>query len=213
MRQWLPVSTSPKGRLALTAVREFGTRPYDEVTVGELASAADVTTGALYHHFQNKLGLYTFVRIDVERRLLDRMEGAAAAEGRVGNSALKAALAVGFDFAVHQGFIELLGEHPGGKADDPLVELLARLTHPAPSPLARLLAAAWRAAIYSVAEGAKPESVRTALTALDVDLRPHEPPHADGDHSRSPEAGPRRAQTTPPGQAAPIESEDRGPLA
>ena len=79
MREWIPVSTSPKGRLALAAVREFGARPFDEVTVGELAAAADVTTGALYHHFGSKLGLYAFVRDDVEQRLLDRMEGAIAA--------------------------------------------------------------------------------------------------------------------------------------
>ena len=52
---------------------------FDEVTVGELAAAADVTTGALYHHFGSKLGLYAFVRADVEQRLLDRMEGAIAA--------------------------------------------------------------------------------------------------------------------------------------
>ena len=79
MREWIPVSTSPKGRLALAAVKEFGARPFDEVTVGELAAAAKVTTGALYHHFGSKLGLYAFVREDVERRLLDRMEGAIAA--------------------------------------------------------------------------------------------------------------------------------------
>ena len=79
MREWIPVSTSPKGRLALAAVKEFGARPFEEVTVGELAAAAKVTTGALYHHFGSKLGLYAFVREDVERRLLDRMEGAIAA--------------------------------------------------------------------------------------------------------------------------------------
>ena len=68
MREWIPISTSPKGRLALAAVKEFGARPFDEVTVGELAAAAKVTTGALYHHFGSKLGLYGFVREDVERR-------------------------------------------------------------------------------------------------------------------------------------------------
>ncbi len=57
MRNWIPVSTSPKGRLALAAVKEFGARPFDEVTVGELAAAARVTTGALYHHFGSKLAL------------------------------------------------------------------------------------------------------------------------------------------------------------
>src|ERR687892_2703523 len=101
MRNWIPVSTSPKGRLALAAVKEFGARPFDEVTVGALASAAKVTTGALYHHFGSKLGLYAFVREDVERRLLDRMEGAVAA------SDLTSALLVGLAFAVREGFLRL----------------------------------------------------------------------------------------------------------
>jgi AcrR family transcriptional regulator len=39
-------------------------------------------TGALYHHFGSKLGLYDLMRDDVERRLLDRMEGAIAASAR-----------------------------------------------------------------------------------------------------------------------------------
>ncbi len=78
MREWIPVSSSPKGRLALQALREYGRRRSDVVTVGEIAAEAGVTTGPLYHHFRNELGLYTFVRDDVERRLIDRMQGAAA---------------------------------------------------------------------------------------------------------------------------------------
>ena len=114
MREWVPVSTSPKGRLALAAVREFGARPFDDVTVGELASAADVTTGALYHHFGSKLGLYAFVREDVERRLLDRMEGALAASATASDrsAAVTTALLVGFDFAVREGFLRILGTRP-----------------------------------------------------------------------------------------------------
>lgn len=96
MREWIPISTSPKGRLALAAVKEFGARPFGDVTVGELAAAADVTTGAIYHHFGSKLGLYAFVRRDVERRLIDRMEGAAEFARQ---HAVRAALQVGFDFA------------------------------------------------------------------------------------------------------------------
>lgn len=172
MREWLPVSTSAKGRLTLTAVRMFGTHPYDEVTVGELVSAAEVTTGALYHHFDSKLGLYSFVRRDVERRLLDRMEGAAATRQSVNGSALRSALLVGFDFAVKQDFIELLGKHPSDQAADPLVELLARLTDPAPRSTAWLIAAAWRAAINLVARGETQEQVRSALATLDVVVSP-----------------------------------------
>jgi AcrR family transcriptional regulator len=166
MREWIPVSTSAKGRLVLTAVRTFGTRPFEEVTVGELAAAAGVTTGSLYHHFENKLGLYEFVRTDVERRLLDRIEGAASALGDHPD-AVTGALLVGFDFAVSQDFSRLLGEPPSGSTDS-LVTLIATLSAPAPAPLGRVLAAAWRAAVLSVADGVATEQARAALAALRV---------------------------------------------
>ena len=165
MREWVPVSTSPKGRLALAAVREFGARPFDEVTVGELATAAGVTTGALYHHFESKLGLYRFVRADVERRLLDRMEGAGAAGGG-GPHGLTAALVVGFDFAVAQGFTRLLGDPPPGPEEDAVVALVTRLSRPDPVPMGRVLAAAWRAALVAVAEGVPADQAREVLRTL-----------------------------------------------
>jgi AcrR family transcriptional regulator len=169
VREWIPVSTSPKGRLALAAVRAFGAQPFDEVTVGALATSAEVTTGALYHHFGSKLGLYAFVRDDVERRLLDRMEGALAAYDASDRSpAVAAALLVGFDFAVREGFLRILGEPPAGADHDRLAELLTASTAPAPPVLGRVLAAAWRAALLAVAEGAEPQEARAALGALDV---------------------------------------------
>jgi len=170
VREWIPVSTSPKGRLALAAVREFGARSFDEVTVGELARAADVTTGALYHHFGSKLGLYTFVRDDVERRLLDRMEGALAAAGdeEDRSAGTRAALLVGFDFAVRESFLHLLGAPPPGGQQDALVDLLRSSTPSASPVLGSVLAAAWRAALGAVAAGSRPQEARAALLALDV---------------------------------------------
>lgn len=165
VREWVPVSTSPRGRLALAAVRAFGSRPFDEVTVGELAAAAGVTTGALYHHFDSKLGLYRFVRDDVERRLLDRMEGAVAA-GTAGPGTVTAALVVGFDFAVAQGFSRLLGDPAPGPGEDAVVALLTRISEPAPAPLGRVLAAAWRAALVAVAEGVPADQARDVLRSL-----------------------------------------------
>ncbi len=169
MREWIPVSTSPKGRLALAAVTEFGARSFGEVTVGELAAAARVTTGALYHHFGSKLGLYAVVREDVERRLLDRMEGAAAAaEGEADRSAAVAtALLVGFDFAVREGFLRILGVPPAGSEHDRLAEMLIATTAPASPVLGRVLAAAWREALSAVAEGAEPLQARAALLAFE----------------------------------------------
>jgi AcrR family transcriptional regulator len=157
VHDWVPVSTSPKGRLALAAVREFGGRSFDEVTVTELATAANVTTGALYHHFGSKLGLYAFVRTEVEQRLIDRMEGALAASAPV-----TAALVIGFDFAIQEGFLRILGDPPAGERDR-LSELLGGVTTPV---LGRMLAAAWRAALAAVADGGDPEQARTAVTAL-----------------------------------------------
>ena len=171
MREWIPISTSPKGRLALAAVEQFGERPFDDVTVGELAAAADVTTGTLYHHFGSKLGLYDFVRNDVERRLLDRMEGAIEASAPSDRSAaVMTALVIGFDFAVREGFLRILGDPPAGTEHDRLADLLSASTAPASPVLGRVLAAAWRAALVAVAEGSDPQQARAALLALEVRL-------------------------------------------
>jgi AcrR family transcriptional regulator len=169
MREWIPVSTSPKGRLALAAVKQFGARPFDEVTVGELAAEAKVTTGVLYHHFGSKLGLYAFVRKDVEQRLLDRMEGAIAASDPASDrsAAVTAALLVGFDFAVRERFFPILGTPPPGTGADRLAELLSANTAPASRILGGMLAAAWRAALVAVADGAEPQQARTALLAFE----------------------------------------------
>ena len=171
VHNWIPVSTSPKGRLALAAVKEFGARPFDEVTVAELATAAQVTTGALYHHFGSKLGLYAFVREDVERRLLDRMEGAVAAStGSDRAAAVTTALLVGLDFAVREDFLRILGDPPAGTDRDRLAEMLSGSAIPATPLLGPVLAAAWRAALAAIAEGAEPEHARAAIAALRLRL-------------------------------------------
>jgi AcrR family transcriptional regulator len=130
-----------------------------------------VTTGSLYHHFGSKVGLYTFVRAEAERRLLDRMEGAAAAAGAAdgGAAAVQAALLIGFDFATDQGFMRLLGEPHPARQVDPVAELLAELSDRGRTPIAGMLAAAWRAALGAVAEGASVEAAREALAALSLD--------------------------------------------
>lgn len=170
MREWIPISTSPKGRLALAAAREFGAHPYAEVTVAGLAAAADVTTGALYHHFESKLGLYQFVRADVERRLLDRMAGAATATPTADLGArLSAALGVGFDFAVGARFTWLLSEPPMDEAQDALAAELLLLFPSLARPIDAILAAAWRAAVGSAARGTNPDDARAALMRIRIE--------------------------------------------
>ena len=158
VRDWIPTSVSPKGRLVLAALEAFGRDGYAAVAVADLARAADTTTGPLYHHFESKLGLYSFVREDVERRVLDRMEGALEAGAEPAE-----AMVVAFDFARRAGFVRMLSEpHPDGRPD-PVAALLAdRLA----APLGTMLAAAWRAALAASADGAPDEAVRAAIRAM-----------------------------------------------
>jgi AcrR family transcriptional regulator len=177
VREWVPISSSAKGRLALRALEDFGAKGFETVTVVDIAAAAGVTTGSLYHHFGSKVGLYTFVRAEAERRLLDRMGGAAEAtrarDGRA--AAVRAALLIGFDFATRQGFTRLLGEPHPARGVDPVADLLAELCDGGRTPIAGMLAGAWRAALAAVAEGTSVEAAREALAAVTVDeavLRP-----------------------------------------
>jgi AcrR family transcriptional regulator len=170
MREWVPVSTSARGRLALRALEEFGARGFDAVNVAEVATAAGVTTGSLYHHFGSKLGLYGFVRDEAERRLLDRMEGAAAARAADGPAAaMRGALLVGFDFATSRRFARLLGEPHPARDVDPVAELLAEIGNGGRTPIARMLAAAWREALIAVATGVPAAHARAGVGALTVD--------------------------------------------
>ena len=161
MPEWIPTRGSARGRLVLAALDAFGRHGYAAVPVADLARAAHTTTGPLYHHFGSKLGLYAFVREDVERRVLDRLEGALDA-----GAAPADALVAAFDYAARAGFVRMLSEpHPDGRAD-PVAALLAARLAPAPAPLGAMLAAAWRAALAASAGGAADDAVRSAIAQL-----------------------------------------------
>jgi len=169
MRDWLPTPASAKGRLVLAALAAFGRQGYAAVSVAELARAAATTTGPLYHHFESKLGLYAFVRKDVERRVLDRLEGALAVDADPAE-----ALIVAFDYVARADFARMLSEaHPDGRTDPIAVLLTERLVH-APAPLGSMLAAAWRAALAATAEGVSDDAARAAIRSLAIS-RPRPP--------------------------------------
>jgi AcrR family transcriptional regulator len=58
--------------LIATAKELFGERGYSGAGIEEIAKRAGVTTGALYHHFGNKRGLFRAVAISMEVELLER---------------------------------------------------------------------------------------------------------------------------------------------
>jgi AcrR family transcriptional regulator len=163
VRNWVPVPGSAKARLIEAATYHFERAGFDNVGVGDLAAKAGVTTGALYHHFGSKLGLYTTVRDDFERRITDRMEGAAASVDGSGHPAVRAALLVAFDAAVRFDVCRLLGEPTPAERSDPVAATLRSMLPPRLDVAAVMLAAAWRAALLSVADGTTSGKARAAL--------------------------------------------------
>ncbi|MFD2172207.1 TetR/AcrR family transcriptional regulator [Tumebacillus lipolyticus] len=162
MKANIPIPGTAKARLLEHAIEDFGTKGYDGVNVVELAQKSGVTTGSLYHHFGNKLELYKTVRAEMERRVLDRMEGASAVIER-STAKIRAALLVGFDAAVKFDACRLLGEQdPSGRSDQ-VAELLAVLREQEPAGVEHLLVALWRAALLAVADGQPADRARSAL--------------------------------------------------
>lgn len=162
MREWVPVPGTAKARLVEAAVHQFETAGYDGVNVTELAAKADVTTGSLYHHFDSKLGLYLVVREEMERRVVDRMVGAAAAA----DNPASAALLVAFDAAVHFGVCRILAEPLPVPREDPVADTLRPLLPKRLRAAPAILAASWRAALTTVVDGVPSTTARASLSYL-----------------------------------------------
>jgi AcrR family transcriptional regulator len=141
----------------------FSAEAFEDVNVVALCEAANVTTGTLYHHFQTKLGLYEVVRLEVERRTLDRIAGALAARADdPPDVAVRAALLVGFDYVVDAGRVRLVAAPvPAGRED--LLEAAVRSTLDPRGPGARVWLAAWRAALMCTLDGFSVAAARRTL--------------------------------------------------
>ena len=153
---------SARRRLLDAAVEVFERDGFETAGVIDIASAAGVTTGSLYHHFGSKLGLFQVIRREMERRIRDRLEGAVVAAGG-GRSGVATALLVAFDAAAKLKVQRILSESPPGVSEDTLTRALADLSAPAPAAAATVLLGAWRAALASAAAGEPIEQVRTGL--------------------------------------------------
>jgi AcrR family transcriptional regulator len=168
--EWIPTQSSAKGRLVLAALERFADDGYDDVGVGDLSAAAGVTTGALYHHFGSKLGLYAVARTDIERRVLDRLHGAVAARsGDLPGAAARAALLVAFDFLVDQRLARLLAEPHPDRPSDPIERYVASVADQGDVPIGSVLVAAWRAALRGVIDGVRADRARAALSAIHIE--------------------------------------------
>jgi AcrR family transcriptional regulator len=160
----VPLPGSSVARLIDAGIAEFQARGYEGAGVADIAAAAGVTTGALYHHFRNKPGLYAVIREEMERRITERIEGAAGALGG-GRAGAAGALLVAFDAAVRFGVTRILAEPDPGHGSDAVVAVLADAAS-LPEVRARCLVGAWRAALAAAADGAGADQARAALNWL-----------------------------------------------
>jgi AcrR family transcriptional regulator len=74
-------SAATRGVLIAAARRLWGARGYAEVGTPEIATAAGVTRGAMYHQFADKAALFVAVVEVVEQDVMDRMATLVAASG------------------------------------------------------------------------------------------------------------------------------------
>ena len=77
-----PATKSSETREAILrgARQLFGERGYGSVTNKDLAAAAGVTTGALYHYVESKLDLYLEVHRDMQVRIYGRFQEAESSQ-------------------------------------------------------------------------------------------------------------------------------------
>jgi AcrR family transcriptional regulator len=117
--------------------------------VTDIARDAGATTGALYHHFGSKAGLFATLREEMERRVRDRMEGAFAAVGG-GRAGLAAAL--------RSGSTPPCASRPSASSATRRARRARR-----PAADAALLLGTYRAALAAVAGGVPASEARSAL--------------------------------------------------
>ena len=153
----------------------FGGSGFASTSVDELAAAARVTTGALYHHFPTKAALFEAVFEQVHNELLEASMAAGA-----GVTDELEFLALGFESFLDEvlkpdvarivitdapavlgleRFVELDERHIFG----PIAEVLGRLSAPEPETLARLFLGALTRGAMLIAGSPDPAATRDSV--------------------------------------------------
>lgn len=151
MNEWIPIPGSNKEKIIKVALEEFSLTGFQGVNIAELASKADITTGAIYHHFGSKAKLYEIIRTDMEQRMIDRMEGAASLFDQE-DEALEAALVTGLNFAVKMNICKLLSEEKSYSHKAEIEEFLTTMCLKENLPLEVVVISSWRSILKSIFE-------------------------------------------------------------
>ncbi|MFF2754418.1 TetR/AcrR family transcriptional regulator [Psychrobacillus sp. NPDC058041] len=151
MKNWIPIPGSNKDKIIKVAIEEFSMKGYKAVNIAELAAMADMTTGAVYHHFGSKAKLYEIIRNDMEQRIIDRMEGAASLFDQE-KEALEAALVTGLNFAVKMNLCKLLSDEKPYTHQDMIEEFLTNMLKKENLPLDIVVLSSWRSILKAITD-------------------------------------------------------------
>ncbi|MDR4886230.1 helix-turn-helix domain-containing protein [Fredinandcohnia sp. QZ13] len=152
MKEWIPIPGTNKDTILKVALEEFSKKGYKVVNITELAEKANVTTGAIYHHFGSKTKLYEVIRAEMEQRIIDRMEGAVSLFEDTFRK-IEAAMLIGIDFAVKVHICRLLCEESPGKNKDKVESFFNGMISESSLPINIVVIASWRSILKSLAEG------------------------------------------------------------
>jgi len=168
--------TEATRRALLDAGRSlFAQRGYANVSVADLAAAAGVTTGAIYHQFGSKEGVFRVVYDELVRGTWERVlagRAAAPCAGLLGDCQIY------LDACADPAFFRITADGPSVIGWDqlvdgtrPLVEASLRAARERDElidcpvgPLARLMAAALKEAGIMIATAADPVAARVQAT-------------------------------------------------
>jgi AcrR family transcriptional regulator len=73
-------AAATRARIIRRARAVFGAKGFDAASLAEIVATAEVTTGAIYHHFGDKKGLFLAVAESVEEEIMAGTGEAAAAQ-------------------------------------------------------------------------------------------------------------------------------------
>lgn len=74
-------SQTTQDRIISIAREEFAAKGYAAVSLAEIVAAANVTTGAVYHHFGDKKGLFVAVAEHLEQTIVDEVAATRSQAG------------------------------------------------------------------------------------------------------------------------------------
>lgn len=152
MKNFKPIPGTNREKILRIALEEFSEKGYKGINITKLAQKADITTGAIYHHFGSKSKLYNIIRTEMEQRIIDRMEGAASLFDDP-NEKMKAALLTGLDFSVKQNICTLMSEEISDVRLEKIESFLADVNDKGIPGLDILLLSSWRTILGTISKG------------------------------------------------------------